>query len=64
MEDLITAADPEFWRMIEAGRCEPAISLEDLAARIERTRPGRPRRGTVRASTGARRGKKARTGRR
>jgi antitoxin YefM len=44
VEDLITAADPEFWRMIEARRREPAISLEELRAGLERTRPGRPRR--------------------
>ena len=64
MENLITAGDPEFWRMIEARRREPAISLEDLKARIERTRPGRPRRGTVRTRAGARRGKRTNTRRR
>ena len=30
VEDLILAADPEFWRMIEARRREPSLSLEEL----------------------------------
>jgi len=43
LEDLLTAADPRFWQMIEARRREPSISLETLEKRLEGTRPGRPR---------------------
>lgn len=48
LEDLLTAADPEFWRMIEARRREPTISLAELEARLEETRPGRPKVGSRR----------------
>ena len=43
LEDLLTAADPAFWQMIEARRREPTISLDELEKRLETTRPGRPR---------------------
>jgi prevent-host-death family protein len=46
IEDLLTASDPDFWRMIEARRREPTVSAAAVRRELglERTR-ARPARG-------------------
>lgn len=34
IEDVLTASNPEFWRMIEQRRRQPTISLDELRARL------------------------------
>ncbi|MBI2897641.1 MAG: type II toxin-antitoxin system Phd/YefM family antitoxin [Deltaproteobacteria bacterium] len=43
LEDLLTANDPKFWKMIEERRRGPHISLEEAKRQLGLTRPGRPR---------------------
>src|SRR5262245_57638479 len=55
LEDLITVADPRFWSMIEARRREPSMRIEELEARLEKVRPGRPRKKATRRRRDSRR---------
>jgi prevent-host-death family protein len=45
LEDVLLSQDPEFWKLIEARRKQPTLSIKDVRARLEiPPRPGAQRR--------------------
>lgn len=45
LEDVLTASNPDFWKMIEARRAEPTISMQELQKRVRRkSAPAKQRR--------------------
>lgn len=45
LEDVLLSQDPEFWKLIEARRKEPTLSIKDVRARLGLPpRPGARRR--------------------
>jgi hypothetical protein len=44
LEDVLLMQNPRFWKMIEARRAEPTVSLDEVRRQLGMPRPRRPRR--------------------
>jgi len=44
IEDVLLSQDPEFWKLVEARRRQPTLSIADVRARLGvASKPARPR---------------------